>query len=327
MEDAATRLAGLGQRVILVLDTYEVLRLVDPWLRQAFVPALTDNVRVILAGREPPMAGWSASLGALFRRMSLGNLSREDAETMLRQAGVDPSDTARIDQIARGHPLSLTLAAAALAERPEVSLSTVTMQAIVEELTELFLDVLDPLTRQALDAAAVVRRPTLSLLGAMLPDAAPQDAFDRLRRLPFVELSDDGLVLHDTVREAVAALLRATDPDRSRRYRAAAWRRLREEVARASNQEMWRYTADLLYILQNPIVREAFFPTTEHLYSVEAANRTTALPSLRSSSVGSHPRRSRPLVRGGGPRRRRTASSETHQERSRASTSCATWIA
>jgi hypothetical protein len=58
---------------------------------------------------------------------------------------------------------------------------------------------------------------------------------------------------------------------RSRRYRAAAWRQLRDEVARASNQEMWRYTADLLYILQNPIVREAFFPTTDHLYSVEDA--------------------------------------------------------
>jgi DNA-binding response OmpR family regulator len=34
---------------------------------------------------------------------------------------------------------------------------------------------------------------------------------------------------------------------------------------------MWRYTADLLYILQNPIVREAFFPTTDHLYSAENA--------------------------------------------------------
>jgi len=34
---------------------------------------------------------------------------------------------------------------------------------------------------------------------------------------------------------------------------------------------MWRYTADLLYILENPIVREAFFPTTDHLYSAETA--------------------------------------------------------
>ena len=267
----ATRLSRLGQRVVLVLDTYEVLRLLDLWLRQTFVPALTDNVRVILVGREPPVAAWPGALGVMFRRVPVGNLSREDAECMLRQAGVDPTDTGRIDRIARGHPLSLTLAAAAWTERSSVNLSTVTMQAIVEELTELFLDALDPLTRQALDAAAVVRRPTLSLLAAMLPDAAPQDAFDRMRRLPFVELSDDGLVLHDTVREAVAALLRSSDPDRSQRYRAAAWRRLRDEVARASNQEMWRYTADLLYILQNPIVREAFFPTTEHLYSVETA--------------------------------------------------------
>jgi len=111
----------------------------------------------------------------------------------------------------------------------------------------------------------------------MLPDAAPQDAFDRLRALPFVEVSDDGLVIHDTVREAVSTLLRSADPERSRRYRAAAWSQLREEVADASNQEMWRYTADLLYILQNPIVREAFFPTTDHLYSIETARPSDAV--------------------------------------------------
>ena len=107
-------------------------------------------------------------------------------------------------------------------------------------------------------------------MGAMLPDAAPQDAFDRLRGLPFVELSSDGLVIHDTVREVVAAYLRASDPDRSRRYRIAAWRQLRDEVTRATSHEMWRYTADLLYILENPAVREAFFPTSEHLYFVDS---------------------------------------------------------
>jgi DNA-binding response OmpR family regulator len=270
-EDAATRLGSLGERVILVLDTYEVLRILDPWLRQTFVPTLTDRVRIILSGRESPMTGWPSSLGGLFRGLALGNLGREEADALLSQAGVNHDDADRIYRLARGHPLSLRLAASALAERPGVSLEAVTVKAIVEGLTELYLGVLDPRTRQALDAASVVRRPTLSLLAVMLPETAPQDAFDRLRTLPFVELSDDGLVLHDTVREAIAALLRSSDPDRSRRYRAAAWRQLREEVARASNQEMWRYTADLLYIVENPIVREAFFPTTEHLYSVEPA--------------------------------------------------------
>ena len=269
--DAAARLRGLGSRVVLILDTYEVFRLFDSWLQQQFVPLLDDNVRVVIAGREPPMTGWTSAYGDLFRVVSLGALPRDAAEAVLHQAGVDGADALRINRIARGHPLSLKLAASALANRPDIDIDAVTVGAIVEELTELYLEALDPMSRRALDAASVVRRPTMSVLAAMLPEAAPQDAFDRLVRLPFVEVSDDGLFVHDTVREAVAAHLRSSDPDRSRRYRAAAWRQLRDEVTRASAHELWRYTADLLYILQNPIVREAFFPTTEHLFSPETA--------------------------------------------------------
>ena len=238
---------------------------------KTFVPALSDRIRLVLSGREPPMTGWPSTLGGLFRGLPLENLDRAAAEDLLKQAGVDDGDADRIYRLARGHPLSLRLAASALAERPEVSLEAVTVKAIVEGLTDLYLGGLDPKTRQALDAASVVRRATRSVLAAMLPETAPQDAFDRLRTLPFVELGDDGLVIHDTVRESIAALLRASDPARSKRYRAAAWRQLREEAAHAPHHEMWRYTADLLYILENPIVREAFFPTTDHLYSAEDA--------------------------------------------------------
>ena len=254
VNEAAGRLEQLGMPLVIVVDTYEVLRLFDPWLRETFVPALRDNVRLLLCGREAPMTGWSGAFGSLFRSLPLGRLPREDAEALLHRAGVAREDAERINHLARGHPLSLQLAASALTARPEITLEAVTVQTIVDELTELYLDGLDPSTRRALDAASVVRRPTLSLLAAMLPEAAPQDAFDRLRRLPFVELSDDGPILHDTVREAVAAHLDASDPDRSRRYRAAAWRRLREEVVRASRLEMWRYTADLLYMLRNPMI-------------------------------------------------------------------------
>ena len=46
--EAASRLDSLGERVVLVLDTYEVFRLFDAWLQQAFVPSLSDGVRVVL---------------------------------------------------------------------------------------------------------------------------------------------------------------------------------------------------------------------------------------------------------------------------------------
>jgi ATP/maltotriose-dependent transcriptional regulator MalT len=224
-EEAAERLAGLGERVVLVLDTYEVLRLLDSWARLVFAPALRDNTRLVVAGREPPIASWYATPGwsKLVRGVRLGNLDDGEAGELLTRAGLDAADTRRVNRLARGHPLSLELAAAAVQARPDVELEDIALQAVLDELTGLYLDGLDGPTRAALDAASVVRRITLSLLAAMLPDRAPQDAFERLRVLPFVQLGHDGLDVHDTIRETVARALRASDPVAHRRYRAAAW--------------------------------------------------------------------------------------------------------
>ncbi len=271
-EMVEARLSGLGGRVLLVLDTYESLRSVDDWVRLSFVPALSANVRVLLAGRDAPVSGWAAMFGSLFLALPLSNLSPDAAGELLRREGVAPAEGRRLNRVARGHPLALRLSAAALAARPELDLEAVATRTVIEELTRLFLDGLDPVTRRALDAASVVRRPTRSLLGAMLVDmAATEEAFARLRRLPFVGVDRDGLVLHDTVREAVAAALRADDPVAYRAYRVAAWRQLRGELGQAAPRELWRYTADTLYLLENPLLREGYFPTTDHLYAMEPA--------------------------------------------------------
>jgi DNA-binding winged helix-turn-helix (wHTH) protein len=71
--------------------------------------------------------------------------------------------------------------------------------------------------------------------------------------------------------QAVALGLKASDPSRYLRYRRAAWRQLRKEVRSAPASELWRYTADMLYKLQNPIVREAFFPSGAPTFGVEPA--------------------------------------------------------
>lgn len=273
-EEAAEYLGNRGAWVVLALDTYEVFRLLDTWLRQIFIPALPDNVLMVLSGREPPVPGWLISPGwqGLFRSIHLGPLSETEALTLLEAAGVGPEQGAAINRFARGHPLSLTLAAAMQSDEQATLLEATAAQHIVEELTRSYLrDISDPLTRSALDAASVVRRTNHSLLAAMLADAAPQDLFERLRVLPFVDSAPDGLHLHDSVQQAISSALRASDPKRYRDLRRAAWRRLRTEVRTVGKSELWRYTADMLYILENPVVREAFFPSSAHQLSVEPA--------------------------------------------------------
>jgi hypothetical protein len=153
------------------------------------------------------------------------------------------------------------LASAGVSEHPELKLEDAAVSRVVEELARLYLeDVEDPMVRRTLEAASVVRRVTEPILAAMLgSDGA--NALDRLLGLPFVEAGRDGLIIHESVREAVAGFLRSTNPTRYRDYRRAAWRELREAVREAATSELWRYTADILYLIDNPVVREAFFPS------------------------------------------------------------------
>jgi hypothetical protein len=269
--EAAAALSGLGDRVVLVLDSYEQFRLLDTWLRQELVPGLRDNTRLAMAGREPPVAAWITDFGDLLATVPLANLAAADAGALLRREGLSGADAAWVTRFTHGHPLALRLAASARGARPDLTVPDAAVATVVTELARVYLSGLDQRTRAVLDAACTLRRPTLPLLGALLPEVAPQDAYDMLRPLPFVEFGPDGLVLHDTVREVVTALLRVNDPPTYRAHRIAAWRQLRRELRTAPPADLWRYTADLLYLIENPAVREAFFPTSSQRYAVEPA--------------------------------------------------------
>ena len=274
-------------RVLLTIDTHEQLRLLDAWLRQSFVPALPHNVRLLVAGRDTPTA-WQRDLGGLLRTIRLDNLSDEAARTLLRRAGVDSAIAARVAQVARGHPLSLQLAAGALVERPGLPAEDAVLGPMVEELARLYIDGLDPMTRRAFDAASVVRRTTLTLLEAMLPDDDPAELFAALRALPFVELGTEGLVVHETVRVATSAMLQASDPARHRVHRRAAWTRLRAVLRAAGRADLWRYTADMLYLVENPIVRNAFFPSGSDELTIEPARAAdrAAITAISAAQQG-----------------------------------------
>jgi hypothetical protein len=177
-----------------------------------------------------------------------------------------------MERFAHGHPLALTLAGSILARGDGVDLERLAGQRVLTELSRMYVsEIQDERTRQTLEAASVVRRITGPLLQAMLPGAPPQDALERMRALPFIETARDGLQMHDSVREAIAGNLRAGDPILYRSHRRPAYRQLTAELRSAPAADFWRCTADLLYLLENPVVREAFFPSGASDYAVEPA--------------------------------------------------------
>jgi hypothetical protein len=107
------------------------------------------------------------------------------------------------------------------------------------------------------------------------------EQWDKLRQLPFVDTWRDGLRIHDAVREATARTMRAGDPERYLECRRTAWNQLREELRSAPRSELWRYTADMLYLVENPVAREAFFPSGHQELAVEPAQEEH-LPEIQA---------------------------------------------
>ena len=58
---------------------------------------------------------------------------------------------------------------------------------------------------------------------------------------------------------------------RHRAYRGAAWRQIRHELAGAAGAARWASLADMIALVDEPLVREAFFPSAVQHYAVETA--------------------------------------------------------
>jgi GNAT superfamily N-acetyltransferase len=271
-ELGATALANDAGLCVLVVDHYELLRLLDSWLRTEFVPQLPARVRLILAGRHPPTAGWSTTEGwqTLVQNCALPPLEEAESRLLLESRHASPALVPRILSFAQGHPLALELSLAAAAERPALDFGAPDRSRVMARLAQLFLqDLADSGLRAALEAACVVRRASRSFLASFLgPDAAAR-ATERLVELGLVERTTDGLSLHPSVRQAMEAELRAIDPIRHRELRRAAWQHLRQALPSVGRAHLWQHAADALFLLEQDHIREAFFPSARDLFVVE----------------------------------------------------------
>lgn len=255
----------------LLMDGYECFGLMDYWLLQHLRPRLGPALKLVICGRRPPSPGWRTigrdQTAPLLREVD--ELCRDDARQLIASLGVDSGSIPALLSLAGGHPLALNLAAAAWrGGDPPDSLGS----ELFLEMSRLYLEeVNDVQMRVALEAASIPRRLTRQMLSALLGQRNVHETFDRLSKLSFVRLRADGLYLHDTVRQAIQSALRASDPELFTTYRRRAWHALRAGLSSAGGNALWQRTADVIFLVDNPVVREAFFPSESRSLLVEPA--------------------------------------------------------
>jgi hypothetical protein len=287
-EDPLACLGG-GRRVLLI-DTFENLELLDDYLRDTFLPRLSDDTLVVLAGRVPPSAGWRGDLGwqNMIRSVSLRNLAPAESRTFLEQRAVPAAQHPAVLDFTHGHPLALSLVADLFDQKspagdaatpyergaPITDLRAFVPQAapdLIQTLVERFVrDVPGPAHRAALEVCALVRLTTEDLLARMLREtdepgllaAVPDRAralFGWLSHLGFIERGWRGLFPHDLAREALLADLRWRNPERYAALHARARDFYSGRHRETTGTEQQRVLFDFMFLHRDSqVVRSAF---------------------------------------------------------------------
>jgi hypothetical protein len=286
ISEVATALGALAEPMVFALDNYEALRLLDGWLRTEFLPALPTSARFIIMARSLATAPWIAAPGWADHVVSLrlGPLPGVDVAAFLASRGFTDAVRDRITRFSRGNPLALQLCTASLVDNPNAPSGDLELNQVIDYLALTCVnEISDPLLREAIEAASLVRRVTRPVLEAMLPHHSAEDILANLRELSFVEAAVDGLVFHDAFRLAIESHMAAMDPVRTRKLKRAAWRSTRDQLMAAGTRDTWRHTADLLFLLERPVLREAFFPS-EATLPVEKGQTRRSRPDFGNNA-------------------------------------------
>jgi hypothetical protein len=243
------------RRLVLMLDTFEQMTALNDWVC-SIAKQLDENILLVIAGRQ--MVDWDRQWEGWLAYTQVEELEPMTEEHMRMLAHryyatmvggqPDPKQTEAIIAFARGLPMVV-----ATAVRLWVKYGH--RFAIEEHRAEVYGDVVKRLREgvpsellSILEAAAIVRWFDRPILRAVTKLKDVNTAYEELRRFPFIKSSQDGLRLHDSIREIIEENLRVDDSERHRDLHLRAEKYFEKKLTkRAIGEEIDQLGLERLY--------------------------------------------------------------------------------
>ncbi|MFB4278904.1 BTAD domain-containing putative transcriptional regulator [Nonomuraea sp. MTCD27] len=206
-----------GSGPVLLIDSFEELADLEPWLRDEYLRELPGDTITVVAGRTGPSAAWLADpawSGTIVLR-HLEALTVQESTALLEARGVDPGLRQSIVDFAAGNPFALSLAAEvgrSMSATGQPSRRDAVRYVVDSVLARLAGSAPTETHRSALYVCALARHTTEDLLSAVVPGGRAAELFDWLRAQPYVEPATHGLDVNGVLREALDHHLRWRDP-------------------------------------------------------------------------------------------------------------------
>ena len=206
--------AASKRRIVLMLDTFEQMSALDDWARE-IAQRLPANTLLVIAGRALPnwdraWPGWMANAHV----EELKPMNEDDMRELIRRyyatlrgGEPDPKQVKAIIRFARGLPMAATMAMQLWVKYGVEDFQAIKPESVAN-LVDRLMDGVPKEMMPALAAAAIVPWFNQPILRAVMAQEDVRDAYNELRRFPFVRTRLEGLTIDNTVREVIKEAVR-----------------------------------------------------------------------------------------------------------------------
>lgn len=241
-------------RIILMLDTYEQVGALDNWICDVAKQLTNLNVLLTISGRNMPKwdrvwQGWMSRATII----SLVEMSPDDVRALVNRyyfhlCGVnpDPKQVESIVQFARGLPIAVTTVVQLWLTYNLSDFQAIKPQ-VVADIADRLLEGVPPPIRPIFEAAAILRHFNSESLDNLLDDPSLRESYNELRRWPFVRTRQEGLALHDTVRDMINESLKLRAPELYKNFHRKAAEYYISQLGKVELEERRRLILEQLY--------------------------------------------------------------------------------
>ncbi|GIO32662.1 MULTISPECIES: hypothetical protein [Paenibacillus] len=242
--------SGVLSRVMLFIDNFEELSLLEGWLLEAFLPKLPSaGVAVLLASRPRLPLSWITHpvWGPRLTEFRLSHFTNEEMIDYIQSFGTFPDEAiGRLARISDGHPLALALSVEAAikdhAFGPEKQIISQSISARV--LRELASEKLQPMV----DVLTVLPEANQEMLSRLTGREVTLQQFRELAGLSFIRSGTGGLGLHDVARMHLLRDFRQREPERLRELQCSAAQLLHRRLQQADRKQRRGIASQMLLL-------------------------------------------------------------------------------
>ena len=270
----------------LMTDTFEQLIVLNDWMRD-LARRLPNNVLLVIAGRIVPewersWQGWMGKAEIVeLKEMAPENLCLLVDRYYAYIHGSKPNSTQveAIAQFARGLPMAATTVVQLWVKYGKEDFQAVRPQ-VVADLVDRLLEGVPEALRPAFEAAAVLRYFNVDTLNMLLEDSNGEAWYAELRRWPFIRPRQEGLAVHDTMREMINEALYMRTPAHFQTLHERAARFYGARLEKTTGDKRERYILERLYHrlhVDEDSGMQLFQKLAEEFTSYRLVNRLRAL--------------------------------------------------